>query len=135
MATLSLTPISGWQVGLLLVAGMLFSPGRATAGCGDYVNVLNPTAESRRFEPMANHDGQPAKPCHGPNCSKLPDRPVPSPAAPAPTTVQVKELVPNSQLVDSEIALSLFTNVADRSARPIHRPPSVFHPPRLSNIS
>lgn len=136
MGTLSLPTIRGWQVVLLLVAAMLFSPGRATAGCGDYVNVLNPTAESLR-DPIANHDnhGRPAKPCHGPSCSNQPDRPIPSPAPTAPTTVQVKELVPISRPVDCDLASNTFTDISNRSSRPIHRPLSVFHPPRLSNIS
>jgi hypothetical protein len=35
-------------VALLLVAGALLSPQRASAECGSHVTVLNPTAESRQ---------------------------------------------------------------------------------------
>jgi hypothetical protein len=69
-------------------------------------------------------------PCQGPNCSGAPDRHVPPPAPPAPTSGQVKELVAGAGLLDRAGPAHFHFDRARTTARPIHRPFSVFHPPR-----
>src|SRR5215212_1147446 len=120
----------GWRVALLLVVVALLSPQRASAECGSHVTVLNPTAESQH-EAMPPTGGEPAKPpCQGPNCSGAPERPMPTPAPPAPTGGQVKELVPGAGLPDRADPSPSPFDRARTTARPIHRPLSIFHPPR-----
>src|SRR5688572_25234984 len=121
----------GWRVALLLVAGALLSPQRASAECGSHVTVLNPTAESRHDAMPPTDGGEPVKtPCQGPNCSGAPERHSPTPAPPAPTSGQVKELVSAAGLSDrADPSPSPFAH-ARTTARPIHRPLSIFHPPR-----
>jgi hypothetical protein len=120
----------GWRVALLLVAGALLSPQRASAECGSHVTVLNPTAESQH-DAMPPTSGEPVKmPCQGPNCSGAPERHVPPPAPPAPTGGQVKELVPGSGLSHSADPSPSPFDRARTTARPVHRALSIFHPPR-----
>ena len=124
--------VGGWRVALLLVAGALLSPQRAAAECGSHVTVLNPTAESRHDHapPPATNGGEPAKaPCNGPNCSGAPERNAP-PAPPAPTGAQAKELVSGAGLLDRDDPTHSPFDRAGVTARQIHRPFSVFHPPR-----
>jgi hypothetical protein len=121
-----------WRVALLLVAGALLSPQRASADCGSHVTVLNPTAESRQDAmPHTGAPTQPAKPCQGPNCSGAPERNFPQPAPPAPTSGPIKELVSGGSLFDRDDLPFTFER-ASTSARPIHRPLSVFHPPQAA---
>jgi hypothetical protein len=124
------TTFRGWRVALLLVAGALLSPQRASAECGSHVTVLNPTAESRHDAmPPADGHGQPlTPPCQGPNCSGAPERPVP-PVPPASTDGQIKELASGAGLLDRSDPPHFPFDRAAASARPIHRPFSIFHPP------
>jgi hypothetical protein len=118
------------RVPLLLVVGALLSPQQATAGCGDYVTVLNPTAESRS-EPVVPPvtSGDPAKPpCSGPNCSRAPERHTP-PVPPAPVVSAAKDLVSGAGLVVAEPPHTSI-ECTSPTAHPIRRPSSVFHPPR-----
>lgn len=123
-----------WRVALLLVAGALLSPQRASAAeCGSHVAVLNPTAESGSDHATVppNESGQPAKPpCHGPNCSGAPERHAP-PAPPAPTFGQAKELVAGGPLTSADPVPFAFAR-GGTTARPIYRSLSIFHPPRAA---
>ena len=123
------TTFRGLRVALLLVAGALLSPQRASAECGSHVTVLNPAAEARHDAmPPTDGHGQPLPPCQGPNCSGAPERQFPTPAPPAPTGGQVKELVSGGLLDRTDPPHFSFAR-AHTTARPIHRPFSIFHPP------
>jgi hypothetical protein len=129
-----LPTVRGGRVALLLVAGALLSPQRASAECGSHVTVLNPTAESRH-DSMPQHastdQSAPVKPpCQGPNCSGAPDRHAPPPAPPVSPGGQVKELVVGGGLLDRDDPTHSPFNRAGTAARPIHRSLSIFHPPR-----
>ena len=129
----SFTLVRGWRVALLLAAGAL-SPQRGAAECGNHVTVLNPTTESRHGpQQIPATSGEPVKvPCNGPNCSGAPDRHVPPPASTAPTGGQVKELVPGAGALDRDDPRHVRFDGAGRDARPIHRPLSIFIPPRTA---
>src|SRR5436305_3513943 len=78
----------GWRLFLCavaLIAAFWFTPNRAQASCGDYVVVVNPTAEYLRNRAM-QHVSQPMSPscpCQGPQCRKSDSTP------PMPVSAQV----------------------------------------------
>ena len=128
------TLFRGWRAALLLVAVALLSPQRAAAECGDHVTVLNPTARAGHDAPMPS-DGEPLsapKPCNGPGCSKKPDRPDPLSAPVAPSVAPVKQLVPGAGLLNANDPTQSHFDRGDANARPVHRPFSIFHPPRAA---
>jgi hypothetical protein len=123
----------GWRAALLLAAGVCLSPQRAAAECGDYVHILNaPAASTQHATPGTPETPAPAAPpCQGPNCSGAPVRHAPPPGPVTPAGPQAKEVV---QSLDPVAATDGPRSTFDRgftSARPVHRPSSVFHPPRL----
>jgi hypothetical protein len=70
----------------ILAAWCLF-PTRAQANCGHYVVVVNPSAEYLRNRPIEHpmQSGNPACPCHGPQCrasDSTPAMPVPAQITP-----------------------------------------------------
>jgi hypothetical protein len=117
-------------IALVIALVVAYSPGRATAGCGDYVIVVNPkaSAEPESTEPFAD-SRVPAGPCRGPTCSNQ----VPAPFAPVPLPVGPPSdakacFVGSVDDVGSDVERtphSLFTGV------PVHRPNLIFHPPRV----
>lgn len=125
----SLPPLKRFAVAtLLLAAGLLFTGGRADAGCGEPMLTLG--------HGVASHDNSspdhgPAKPCHGPNCS----------AAPAPMPVPVsfppKVLPTSEQWATHEFALSSgspgdsLRTIPSSSGRPVRRSISLLDPPRF----
>jgi hypothetical protein len=149
--------IRGWRAVLLLVVVALSPPGKASAGCGDYISYPNSHATDHGKPVAATDDGTtpakspclgpncshaplsrfsghelPAKaPCQGPNCSGGPVREVP-PAPPTPVTNPTKEQARPFRLHDEDGASSCDKFDRDlNSPRPIHRAYSIFHPPRL----
>jgi hypothetical protein len=134
------SPFRGWRAAFLLVAAACASPGRASAECGDHVIILNgPAAANAKAtptpaNPIPTPDTQPAAPrppCHGPNCSGSPAPKAPLAPITAPTS-QFKEQA--GQVVgdcdEGGDQGARFGRDSD-SPRPIRRPSSVFHPPRL----
>lgn len=128
---LSLTPtFRGWRAALLLVAVACLSPGRAEAGCGDHVTILNAPANPDHVRPGTPETPAPAPPCEGPNCSGNPSRDLPPLAPVTVAGPQVKEVVHNLALVGAPDGLRPPFNRDLTSPRPISRASSVFHPPR-----
>jgi hypothetical protein len=133
-----------WRAALLLVAGVLFSPGRSSAECGDYLTIHKQRSEANgdRAMPVSEQDVEynfghslPSKqPCHGPNCSSSPVREFPPLAPVIPTGPQLKDLAQQLYSTDQETALGSEFARDNPSVRPIHRASSVFHPPRLTSI-
>ena len=58
-----------WAGFVLVALTWAFSPSTARAECGDYVHI--PTLAG---EPALQPKPDRHRPCHGPNCKKLPDR-------------------------------------------------------------
>jgi hypothetical protein len=122
-------------VGLPVLAVVLAAPSAARASCGDYV-VLGPTGDHHAAadpSPMshpAHHDpaGMP-RPCHGPHCSRG-GTPLPVPVlAPPVTAEEWGYLPPLVTPAGGSRPASLFD---DTNPRPVRRPSSVYHPPRLA---
>jgi len=126
--------LRGWRAALLLVAAAYATPGRASAGCGDYVTILNDSSGASHHHVMpapGEATESPAKPpCHGPNCSESPARHFP-PVPPVPVSAPAKELTHSfGSLAGANDRRRSFDR-DDSSPRPIRNPSSVFHPPRL----
>jgi len=121
------------RAALLLVAAACASPGRADAGCGDYVTILNgPAGSAHHPMPDADHPAAPANaPCHGPNCSGAPARDNPPLAPVTPVGPQGKELAHSIGLVNVAGAQRPAFDRDLTSPRPVRRASSVFHPPRV----
>lgn len=137
-----------WRVALLLVAVATLTPGRASAECGDYLNIPSPHANNPRAQthgiqtqtqPIpersagpAPTDATPAKtPCRGPNCSRAPTRES-LPLAPViPSRAQVKEPVQHTAGQDLATVPAPPWEFDGTFLPPIHRATSIFHPPRL----
>jgi hypothetical protein len=131
MAT-SLPPlVRGWRAALLLVVVACASPGRATASCGDHVTILNDPAGAAEHATKADGPAPFRLPCRGPNCSGAPRREAPPLAPVAPAGAQVKEFAEVVACGDQPEGGSSPFARDDTSPRPIDRPSSVFHPPRL----
>ena len=121
--------IRNGRAALLLVAVACATPDRAFADCGDHVTIL-PAAVSRGGQTVTPDTPAPAvpPPCHGPNCSRLPDRPLP-PSAVAPPTPTATEAALPSASGQPPAARGAFARDPS-SSEPICRPLPVFHPPR-----
>ncbi|MBX9628198.1 MAG: hypothetical protein K2X82_30650 [Gemmataceae bacterium] len=111
---------------VLAAAGLLASPDRAAAGCGDYV-VLAETAPGTDHTPASP---VPQPPCHGPGCSGRPTE-APSPSAPVTHTADPDQLALPTGRVTARTAPASWAAVADDASPPdpLRRP--VFHPPRI----
>jgi hypothetical protein len=127
--------IRGGRAAVLLVAAACATPDRASAECGDYVTILNAPAGSTHSMPATTETGEtPAPmrtPCRGPNCQGAPVRDFPPLTPVSPVGSQVKE---QAQCLDAVDRAESQREILDRdssSSRPIHRPTSIFHPPRL----
>jgi hypothetical protein len=117
--------------GLLLAAAMLFAPGRAAAECGDYVTILSDGPGGTPGEHGPAHHG-PAKPCHGPGCSSTPgpsDHPL---TAPETEPVGPKGWANRSAGDAAEAGGPGRKFTLTPAGRTVHRPQSVFHPPRAT---
>jgi hypothetical protein len=121
-------PIRLAAVAVLTAAGVAAAPGRADAGCGDYVTVAADTPDHRADAPDGSN---PLAPCRSPGCSSRPTPPdVP---LTAPTTAPTGP----DQWAD---ALGRTGDHAPHPAagrtppadpgRPVHFPRPIFHPPR-----
>lgn len=123
-----------WRAGLLLAVGIAFTPGRARAECGDYITIHNAAPGSHHSQTTHNNLGErtPFKlPCHGPNCSRSPERQSPPFAPPVVVGSPVKEQAQHVTAIDNDGTSSSSFARDNTSFRPIDRASSVFHPPRL----
>jgi hypothetical protein len=123
--------VRGWRAALLLVAVACSTPGRASAGCGDYITYPDSHKNSHAAPMTADHGATPAKaPCDGRDCSgKSPRDSLPIPAAPS-GSPQAK--VASRQLGDAGDSDAGPASILldPTSSRPIRRAPPIFHPPR-----
>jgi hypothetical protein len=116
---------------MLVIVAACASPDRATAGCGDYVTILNGTSAGSHQDGPTEPGGPQKAPCQGPNCSGDPVRHQAPLAPAAPVAPQVKEVAGTIDGPASEASLRFLLHIDSSSARPISRPSSVFHPPRI----
>jgi hypothetical protein len=128
--TASLTSVLRcWRAGVVLVAVACLAPGRASAGCGDYVTIIDASGNPAHNVAADDHGTPP--PCQGPNCSGSPVREAPPLAPAAPAGGQPQELTPHPGPAGGPDAGPAATLGRDStSPRPIRRPSPVFHPPR-----
>jgi hypothetical protein len=129
MVAISPSLLRATGIALAIAAGVVLSPARATAGCGDYVHVAGPTGEAAPAP--ANHDRDDLpRPCHGPGCSNRPSQPAPPLTAPVTDSAGAKELAARSAAVDDP-ADGAAHNRAPRSiGSPVHVPSAILDPPR-----
>jgi hypothetical protein len=107
---------------LALAAVALLAPAEARATCGDYV-VLHPSAGEH--QPPVPADSP--LPCSGPSCSEGSLPPLTPLAPPAPAAEKWGCASPEA----ARGAPPLEGAVPDPTTpRPLHRGPSVYHPPR-----
>jgi hypothetical protein len=111
------------------------SPDRAAAECGGYVHIRNaPAAPEQHAPPATAEKPAPptplAPPCQGPNCSGAPDRHTPPSAPVSPVGPQAKDVVQCLGPIAGTDAPRAACDREDAESRPIHRPSSLFHPPR-----
>jgi hypothetical protein len=109
---------------LLPAVVVLCCAGRAAAECGSYVTIID---ENGQAHPAGDH-GQPKAPCHGPFCDGGPMAPAPPPPAPANPFPDVKGLLADAESDPGRNGTGRAH--VDSDGCPIHRPQSVFHPPR-----
>ena len=115
-------------VAFVLAVAFAFSPGRAEAGCGDYVTILNDQSASHSMpDPMAGH--LPKKPCHGPSCSEKPSLPAAPTPAPVSSSSDTKACVVLVREHANDTGERLIPYSTDES--PVHQSTSIFHPPRV----
>jgi hypothetical protein len=116
---------------MALVAGALAAPEAKAAGCDHPTTLGGPAGH---FEMLAKAGALPkvprrpaSIPCSGPTCSNAPH----APSAPAPLvtppTAEWGYLAENPEISGARPS---YHAPDPSSARPLHRGPSVFHPPR-----
>ena len=115
---------------VLVAAGVSFAPGRANAGCGDYVTVAGQPAYHHAMPTPPTDDAKPDPmrgPCRGPHCSLSDSTPIPF----APTTV--------AQPGPTDAILATATPTESQRRGRVHSPSvhvpvrpasAIFHPPR-----
>src|SRR5260370_22771713 len=116
-----------------LLAGELFFPAPAKAGCGDYVTVgsehsMPNNQQPRKPEQRPGRQEEPAKtPCHGPRCGH--DQ-APDPAPPTTSPVRLQDfafLVQGPRMTQSE-PIPFWAGQANLAR--VHRTFLIYHPPR-----
>ena len=129
-----------WSVGavLTLLASAVLAPGKAHAGCGDYLMVAPTSATAQEAAPALDAQHQPtipgnSAPCTGPSCSQRDPVPFGSPPAPAPVTGEqwgwVEHLPSLIGLKSVSWPLELTASI------PIWHSDSIYHPPRLNTFA
>jgi hypothetical protein len=127
-------------IALAIAAGVVFSSGTATAGCGDHVRVLakdslSPSANgatSGQTQAGDYDQGRPFHSCHGPKCSAGRSIPVvPLGALSASSADTKSSTVRGVETVDDGAGLD-WNRPFDVLLREIRRTNPVFHPPRRS---
>ena len=95
---------------LAALATCWLSPNRAQASCGDYVVVVNPSADYARNRPLEHpaQSGTPACPCQGPQCRSSDPTPL---APPSVSTTPGYEAAVLSEGSCSQILVSGFSNL------------------------
>jgi hypothetical protein len=110
-------------VALLLAGAFGVAPGRAEAGCGDYLMTGHDAVAD---QPLGHQF--PKVPCHGPNCSNKPETPSPLPA-PVPPSSETKACLTGLEQEAGDRGDRTIPHSS--AAGPVHKPGSIFHPPRI----
>lgn len=122
------------RVAVPLVVLFFFTSQKAVAECGDYVTIVNnsqatPAAVDGDSERV--HQPAPVKlPCRGPHCSSPPGHKVPPLAPNVPVSFGVKEIPQPGSPAGSHCQASRKLEPDNKTASPIDRLNSIFHPPR-----
>ncbi|HMF19332.1 MAG TPA: hypothetical protein VKE98_19150 [Gemmataceae bacterium] len=134
---MKIVPRSSWfrilaGLAISVLAGEIFGPASARAGCGDYVTFGQESGKPEK--PPCQQERQPGQaPCHGPRCGNdQPSAPLP------PTTPQVVRVQDFAFLIRSplEIQSEAIPLEAERDQQSrIHRTFLIYHPPRSNFLS
>jgi hypothetical protein len=134
--------LGGWRIPWLLAAtsltfaaSALVAPAPAAASCGDYVlldtHADRPAGQTLlppgRPQTPSQPDHKPPPPCHGPLCSRHPAAP---PTPPVVVPVSAEEWGHLPFLIRPARPGPARSCREQTHARPVHRGPSVYHPPR-----
>lgn len=109
---------------LTLSAAWLLAPASARAECGDYVMVED------QEEHMPRPGSPTPGPCSGHDCRQTPNVPLRPPTPPA--TSNLNDWACLLGRIDPPPATARRFALHDDPGHPIHRPTSIFHPPRAS---
>jgi hypothetical protein len=110
---------------LLLTAGLLFTGGRADAGCGEPMLTLGHAGHD-------NPDHGPAKPCHGPNCSAAPG-PTPAPISfPPKVSPTSEQWATHAFVAQPGSDGDSFRAIPSSFGRPVRRSICLLDPPRFA---
>lgn len=133
MRSLSLGSIVRWSAGALmaLAAGLVCAPEAKAAGCDHPTTIGGPAGH---FELLAKAGALPKVPkrptqvpCSGPTCSNAPH----APTSPIPSiTLPTGEWGCLGECLATAPPRPSYESPDPTSARPSHRGPSIFHPPR-----
>jgi hypothetical protein len=124
---------------LLLCSILLFTPGRSSAECGDYLIILKPGPGAQEAHDHTAQVSPPYsvplnRPCRGLNCSGTPTRDFPPDAPLISPTLQIKEFTQPLATIADELNRFSTSAIVITSPRPIHRSSLIFHPPRLTQV-
>ena len=119
--------LRGFGAALLLAASVLGLPGRAAATCGDYVTIAGQPGHGAHDRQPGQDDGSP-QPCHGPGCSKQPEKPAVPTAPPATAPAQPKH-ASGGFTPDADSGHSGWCRLESERGS-VHSPQPIFHPPR-----
>ncbi len=121
----------GSAAGLAVLIALVFALPRLSAGCGDYVMSVRdhgptpPRMPESEKTPNRKHEKQQI-PCSGPTCSQNHHR-IPQTS----TTIPLERVEMGIVLVRPSGSPNHSSSLLDESiSRPMHRPRSIFHPPR-----
>lgn len=120
---------------VVAIVAICFFPETATAGCGDYVAILNPSGPSDHIG-LNQTDHRPASPklpCDGPRCSNAPTRHFPPITPIGLGSSHSKELTKSLGWTEgTDLNHTATLRPESTCGRPIRRVKSIFHPPRFS---
>lgn len=114
-------------VAVVAVAVTVFSQGRASASCGDYLTVHHAETSGATDEQFLTITHHPAAPLNCPDCSDRRPTPFTPPPSVSPTSDGKVCLVSVSTLEAFEFGARV---VPTTCPRPVHRPVPIYHPPR-----
>lgn len=111
---------------LTIVAAFGLGAARVGAECGDYLML----AGKHRADAHEGAAPPPGLPCHGPQCSQRPETPIAPPIS-VPIQLSTKDQGLPSGARDLSDGSAEFSHPSSSLGRPIRRPGSIFHPPRV----
>ena len=111
-------------VGILSIAILCASDDKATASCGDYVQILTNNTAHNSDTPTVPHP-----PCHGNSCQKSPVLPAPMPVPTTATPVQSLDAILSASIEVEAVQVDTRSD-GDHATSCRGHLDTIFHPPR-----